>query len=86
MTYKIDKKDLFNIVSNAKDKYFHISTPTFVSYKEVDRGEMPQMAMLESALMFLNAKGLLKELVEIDYTQDYDDNDSLDLQERKPVK
>jgi hypothetical protein len=86
MTYKIDKVDLQRIVSSAKDKFFYLSPPLFVSRVEVERGELPSLAMLESVLMFLNSKGLLTQLVNVDYTLDYEDNDMSELEERKPVK
>jgi hypothetical protein len=81
---KIDKKDLHYIVSAAKDKMFHLNPPLFVSRVEVNRGELPTMAILESLLMFLNSKKLLTELVEVDYTDSgHDDNDSEELQPKK---
>jgi len=82
MTYKIDSKDLFKIVSDAKDKMFYLNPPLFVSGKELEQGQIPTMAMLESVLMFLNSKGLLTKLVEMDYTFGHDDNDSEELVER----
>lgn len=82
-SYLINDKELQMIVSNAKDQMFHLSFPLSVSGKEVDRGELPSLAMLESILMFLNSKGLLSKLVNIDYTSDYEDNDSIELGERK---
>lgn len=82
MTYKIDKKDLFILVSSAKDKMFQLNPPLFVSNQEVDRGELPTVAILEAVLGFLNGKKLLTELVELDYTFTYDDNDSLELEEK----
>lgn len=82
MTYKIDKKDLFMIVSLAKDKMFQLNPPLFVSNKEVDRGELPTVAILESLIGFLNGKKLLTELVELDYTYTYDDNDTEELEKK----
>jgi len=86
MTYKIDKKDLRTVLGFAKDKMFYFNLPLYVSMEEVERGEIPSLAMLEAALMFLNSKGLLTKLVEIDYTQDHDDCDMPDLEPRKPVQ
>jgi hypothetical protein len=86
MTYKIDKKDLQKIVSAAKDKFFYQNPPLFVSNVEVERGELPSLAILESLIMFLNSRELLTQFVEVDYTSTYDDNDSEELKERKPVK
>lgn len=87
MTYKIDDKDLFMIVSNAKDKFFNLNLPIWVSRSEVERGEIPSLAILESVLMFLNGKGLLTKMVEIDYTDtNFHDCDIPELEERKPTK
>lgn len=83
MTYKIDKKDLFMIVSLSKDKMFNLNPPLFVTHKEVERGELPTIAILETVLGFLNSKKLLTKLVELDYTHTYDDNDSEDLKENE---
>lgn len=87
-SYLIDKKDLQHIVSCAKDKMFYLKMPINVSGVEVDRGEMPTIAILESVLMFLNSKKLLTNLVELDYTDPCADHDCdiPDLEERKPVK
>lgn len=80
LTYKIDEKDIKMLVSTAKDKYFYLNPPLFVNFKELERGELPSIAMLEAAIMFLNSKGLLTKLVEIDYTMEYMDNDSVELE------
>ena len=85
-SYLINKNDLEKIVDYAKGKMFNLNLPLYVSGKEVGHGEIPSLAILEATLMFLNAKGLFAQLVEIDYTHDYDDNDTEELEERKPVK
>jgi hypothetical protein len=80
---KIDKKDLRLILSYGKQYMNTLNLPLFVSREEVERGEIPTIAILEASIMYLNSKGLLKESVELDYTNDYDDNDSIDLPERE---
>ena len=86
MTYKLDYKNLFDIVDLAKGKMMGLSLPVYISEKEVQHGQVPSLAILEATLMFLNAKGLLAQQIEIDYTMDYMDNDSEELKEREPVK
>ncbi len=86
MTYKIDDKDLFMIVSYSKDKMLHLNLPVFVNRKEVEHGSIPSLAILEGILMFLNSKKLLSQFVEVDYTFEYDDNDSTELEEKEPVQ
>ena len=80
---KIDKKDLRLILSYGKQYMNTLNLPLFVSREEVERGEIPTIAILEASIMYLNSKGLLKESVELDYINDYDDNDSIDLPERE---
>ena len=63
-----------------------LSLPVYISEEEVQHGQVPSLAILEATLMFLNAKGLLAQQIEIDYTMDYMDNDSEELKEREPVK
>ena len=86
MTYKLDYKNLFDIVDLAKGKMMGLSLPVYISEQEVGHGQIPSLAILEATLMFLNAKGLLAQQIEIDYTMDYMDNDSEELKEREPVK
>lgn len=85
MTYMINDTDLNRIVSNAKQNMHHLNLPLFVNRIEVERGEIPSLAIIESVLMFLNGKGLLTQLVNVDYTTDFEDNDSMEIEEKKPV-
>lgn len=86
MTYKFDYKNLFSIVDLAKGKMMGLSLPVYISEQEVQHDQILSLAILEATLMFLNAKGLLVQQIEIDYTMDYMDNDSEELKEREPVK
>jgi hypothetical protein len=52
MTYKIDKKDLDSIISNAKSNMSRLNLPIYVSRKEVGNHHLPSMAILESVLTF----------------------------------
>ena len=82
--YKISNKDLDLIVSYAKEKLFYLNLPISVSGKDVDRGELPSIAILEALLMFLNSKNLLSEFVDIDYTEiGIDDCDMPKLEGKK---
>ena len=86
MIYKIGNKDLNLIVSNAKQNMVSLNLPLCVSRVELEPGVVPSLAILESVLMFLNSRQLLVKLVEVDYTKEYDDNDSDELTEKEPVK
>jgi hypothetical protein len=82
--YLINDKDLNLIVSNAKDKMFYLNLPLYVSRVEVERGETPSLAILESVIMFLNGKGLLTKEVKVDYTPvNFHDCDIPALEEKK---
>jgi hypothetical protein len=87
MTYLINDRDLNSIVSNAKQNMFHLNLPLTVSKVDVERGEIPSLAILESVLMFLNGKGLLTQLVSVDYTDPCTDHDmdSMELTEKKLI-
>lgn len=86
MTYKLDYKDLLTIVDSAKGKMMSLSLPLYVSQMEIEHGQTPSLAIAESILMFLNQKGLLVEPIEIDYTSDYMDNDSVELGDKELKK
>jgi hypothetical protein len=79
---KLTMKDLDLLVSFSKDKMFYLNPPLFIGGKEVERGYLASIANFEALLMFLNSKGLLKEEVGFDFTHNYEDNDSTELEER----
>jgi hypothetical protein len=83
MTYRIDDKDLNFIISRSKDNYSSLSLPLFVNRVEIGNNHLPSIAILESTLSFLNSKGLLTKLVTVDYTKEYLDNDTADLEDKK---
>ena len=73
--YLISKKDLGFIISNAKTKMVSFNLPLHVSGFEIDKPELPSLAILESVLMFLNMKGLLVTQVSLEYTDPTCDHD-----------
>jgi hypothetical protein len=76
MTYKIDKKDLDSIISNAKSNMSRLNLPIYVSRKEVGNHHLPSMAILESVLTFLNGKSLLAGMVKVNYTDPTAEHDN----------
>lgn len=68
MTSLITKSDLGLIISNAKSQFTKFNLPLHISDKEVEQTELVALALLESTLVYLNRKGLLTNLVSMDYT------------------
>lgn len=81
--YKIDEKDLNYIISRSKDNFSSLSLPLSVNRVEMGNNHLPSIAMLESTLSFLSGKGLLTTMVSINYTREYGDNDTADLEDKK---
>jgi hypothetical protein len=83
-TYLINNKDLHKIVDGAKYEMSHFNLPLYVTNKEVERGEVPSLAIIESVVSFLNSKNLLTQLVKVDYTDPtvHHDNDFEELEEK----
>lgn len=89
MSYFINKNDLKIIVSDAKRNMSNFNLPLYVTNTEVDKGELPSIAILESALMFLNSKKLLTEQVSLDYTvfqPDYEEESNLESDNKNKPK
>jgi len=86
-TYLLDKKDLYMIVCNAKKNMLDFNLPIYVTQNQVEQGEIPSLAMLESVLMTLNSKGLLNRIVKVDYTDPACEHDpESPLEDEEPVK
>lgn len=69
LEHVINNRDLFDIMSGAKAAYTNFRLPLKVTKKQVDSSELTSMAVIESALSYLNKMNLLKKLVKFDYTE-----------------
>lgn len=68
LEHLINKRDLFDILSGAKSAYSNFSLPISVSGRQVEPGEAPNVAVVESFISYLNRMNLLKKTVKFDYT------------------
>jgi hypothetical protein len=75
MSSKISYDDLARLVSMAKNNMFNLSFPIFISGSELEKGQLPTLAMLEATITLMNSKGFLKEPVEVEYTSEIEECD-----------
>jgi len=71
-------KDLFNIISFAKDKYHQIPQNAHISGEEVKESHHVHISIANAMIMWLNGNGLLKNIASFDYTDSscqYEEND-----------
>jgi len=66
MAHKITYREIYTIVSTAKEKVATQQLPLVVSGQIVTGYEQSAVAMIETVIMYLNSKGLLNEVPEID--------------------
>lgn len=64
----ISIKDLFYMISTAKDQYCKLPSDLNISNKKVDEGDFKHISLANSVLVWLNSNNLLKRLVRFDYT------------------
>lgn len=69
LEHVITSSDLFNIVSESKVQYTKFRLPMKITKRQVDSSDLPHVAMIESALSYLNRMNLLKRLVKFDITE-----------------
>ena len=69
LEHVVNSGDLFEIISNAKNGYTKQRMPVKVTRKQLEPGEVPHVAMIESFISYLNNMNLLKKLVKFDYTE-----------------
>lgn len=68
MIHLVTKKDLFDIVSKAKENMANITLPMEISGKEVEQGELATVAIMESLIMYFNKNKLFTKMPIVDYT------------------
>jgi hypothetical protein len=81
--FVINYKDFYGIVGVAKDNMAKINLPIHISKNKMKDGEIPSIAIAESLISYLNNKGLLKELVKLDYTVETDEREIPDLEDEE---
>ena len=84
--YLLTKSDLNKIVSDAKENMFRFNLPIYITRKEVEQRDISSLAVIESILMHLNSKNLLKRFIEIDYTDPSADHDQDELPDETPPR
>ena len=65
--HMINRSDLYEIMSNAKNFFTKTSFPIKVSGNELYPGEESNVLVIESVLSYLNKSNLLKKIIKIDY-------------------
>lgn len=68
LEHVVNSHDLFDIVSGAKSIYGRFHLPVTISRKQVESGEVANIAVIESTFSYLSKMNLLKKLVKFDYT------------------
>lgn len=68
-TPKITYKDLQEIMDNAKATYTAQKSRLWISKREVIGNDPVHVAFMEAMIMHLNKRGLLTELVTVDYQE-----------------
>lgn len=66
---RITFDDVHLMISVAKTTWASQSLPMKISKKTVLDNNPAHVAMIESVIMYLNGKGLLKELPKVDYDE-----------------
>lgn len=64
----ITSKDLFGLISSAKEKYLQLPGSMFISNKAVEQNYYVHIAVANALIMWLNGHSLLKRLAKFDYT------------------
>ena len=66
--FLISAKDLFYLVSLAKNEYHHLRADLYISNKRVEENDFKHIALASALIMWLNGHRLLKRLVKFDFT------------------
>jgi hypothetical protein len=61
-------KDLFYIISMAKEQYHHIHGETYISHKRVEESDFKHISLANAVILWLNKNDLLKNNVRFDFT------------------
>lgn len=69
LDHVINMNDLWNIIGDAKGQFVNQRSNIFITRKQVDPTQKPQVAMVEAFLSYANRMNLLKKQVKFDYTE-----------------
>jgi hypothetical protein len=69
LEHELNYFDFHEILCGAKIAYSNLRLPMRISRKPIDGSEVPNVAMIESVMSYLNKHSLLKRLVRIEYTE-----------------
>jgi hypothetical protein len=74
----ITYKDLQSIIVHSKKLFANQNLPLSVSNIKAEYVDLTHIAMLESFIMHLNGRGMLNELIKVDYTDESTQYDAID--------
>jgi hypothetical protein len=77
LTHMINKRDLGDVISGAKQTYVNLPTNAAISGISVDKSELPNVAVIEAFINYLNRNSLLIKPIKFDFT----DADEFEAQE-----
>lgn len=66
--FLISAKDLFYLVSLAKNEFSHLRADLYISNKRVEENDFKHIALANALIMWLNGNKILKNLVKFDFT------------------
>jgi hypothetical protein len=66
----ITSRELFGLISSAKEEYLRLPSNMHISNKEVEPNYYVHIAVANAMIMWLNGNGLLKQLAKFDYTDE----------------
>lgn len=69
LEHRMHYYDIQETIHYAKKCYVDQKVPMFISGKKIDAHELPNIALFESLISYLNSNHLLKKLVKFDYTE-----------------
>lgn len=68
LDHVVNKGDLYEIISGAKNVFTNKRLPLRISRKDVDQSDLPHISVIESFIGYLNRMNLVKKMIKFDYT------------------
>lgn len=78
LDHMIIRHDLFQIISTAKSVFSNMKPNPDLSGKPVDKCDIPNMAVIEAFISYLNKNNLLNKGVKFDFTDPANEYDTLE--------
>jgi hypothetical protein len=63
-------KDLFYVISSAKEQYHKLHPDLHISNKKIEENDLKHISLANALIMWLNGKNLLKRLARFDFTDE----------------